>query len=149
MEQNPSWEANSFSTSQEIPHISWNPTVHHSIHKLPLPVPTLSQFNPVYNTPPNFLKIHFNITLLPTPKSYKCSLAFRSSHQNSVCISYVFHTCHESRPSHCFFYMNHLKQIWWGVQIMKLLTSFLDCLCCRSTKCSLKFRGLVKCFLTV
>ena len=28
MEQSPSWEANRFSDSQEIPHILWNPKIH-------------------------------------------------------------------------------------------------------------------------
>jgi hypothetical protein len=38
--------------------------VHHSIYNLPPPVPTLSQFNPFYNFPSSFLKIHSNIILL-------------------------------------------------------------------------------------
>jgi hypothetical protein len=33
MQQNPSWEANWFSASQEIPHISWNPKVHYRMHE--------------------------------------------------------------------------------------------------------------------
>jgi hypothetical protein len=61
-EHSPSWEANSFSASQEIPRILWNPEVHYRIHKSLPPVPTLSQLNPVH-TPYNSLKVHFNIIL--------------------------------------------------------------------------------------
>ena len=41
MVQSPSWEANWFAASQEIPRILWNPKVHYSIHKLPPPVAIL------------------------------------------------------------------------------------------------------------
>ena len=38
MEQSPSWEANWFAGSQEIPRILWNPKVHYRTHKRPPPV---------------------------------------------------------------------------------------------------------------
>ena len=66
MEQSPSWEANWFAASQEIPRILWNPKVPHRTHKWPPPVPILSQLHPVPTTPSKFLKIHLNINLPST-----------------------------------------------------------------------------------
>jgi hypothetical protein len=43
VEQTPSWEAYSSLTSQEIPHVLWNPTVHYRIHKSQWRVPILKQ----------------------------------------------------------------------------------------------------------
>ena len=48
MEQIPSWEADRFYASQEIPHILWKPKVHHRTSKFPPPVPVPSQINPVH-----------------------------------------------------------------------------------------------------
>jgi hypothetical protein len=50
MDQNPSWEANRFVASQEIPCILLNPKVHYRNHNCPLPVCILNQPNP-FHTP--------------------------------------------------------------------------------------------------
>ena len=52
MVQSPSWEANWFAASQEIPRISRNPKVHHRTHKHP-PGPALS--SPFTHIPPPWL----------------------------------------------------------------------------------------------
>ena len=48
MVQSPSWEANWFAASQEIPRISRNPNVHYRTHKRLPPVSILGQPNPVH-----------------------------------------------------------------------------------------------------
>jgi len=52
MQQSPSSKANSFSASQEIPRILWNPNVPYLIHKWPTPVRILSQLDPVHTPHP-------------------------------------------------------------------------------------------------
>jgi len=49
MVQSPSWEANWFAASQEIPRISRNPKVHYRTQKPPPPVPILSQPNQIHS----------------------------------------------------------------------------------------------------
>ena len=72
MVQSPSWEANWFAASQEIPHISRNPKVHYRTHKRPPPVPILGQPNPVHTPTSHLLEIHPNIIHPSTPRSPQC-----------------------------------------------------------------------------
>ena len=81
MEQSPSWEANRFSASQEIPRILWNPNVHYHIHNCPPPVPILSQLDPVHTPTSHFLKFHLYSNLPSTPGSPKWALYPRFTHQ--------------------------------------------------------------------
>ena len=69
MVQSPSWEANWFAASQEIPRISRNPKVHYRTHKRPPPVSILGQPNPAHIPTSHFLEIHPNIIHPSTPRS--------------------------------------------------------------------------------
>jgi hypothetical protein len=120
MEHSPSWEANRFSTGQDIPRFLWNPKTHCRIHMSTLPVPILSQLAPVQTPTAYFLKIHFNIILSLTPGYPKWSLSLRFPHQNPVYAPRLPHTRYMPRPSHCsrFYFPN---SIGWGVQIIQQL----------------------------
>ena len=63
MVQSPSWEANWFAASQEIPRILWNPKVHYRTHKRlpPVPVPILGQPNPVLSTLNDIINLKLDI----------------------------------------------------------------------------------------
>ena len=84
MVQSPSWEANWFAASQEIPRISWNPKVHYRTHKRPPPVSILGQLNPVHIPTSHLLEIHPNINHPSTPRSPKWSPSLRFSQQDPI-----------------------------------------------------------------
>ena len=100
MVQSPSWEANWFAVSQEIPRISWNPKVHYRTHKRPPTVPILGQPNPVHITTSHLLEIHPNIIHPSTPRSPQWSLSLRFPHQHPIRPPLLPHTRHMPCPPH-------------------------------------------------
>ena len=84
MVQSPSWEANWFAASQEIPRILWNPKVHYRTHKPPPPVPMLGQPNPVHIPTSHLLEIQPNIIHPSTPRSPQWSPSLRFPHHNPI-----------------------------------------------------------------
>jgi len=117
MVQSPSWEANWFADSQEIPRISRNPKVHYHTHKRPRPVSILGQPNPVHIPISHLLEIHPNIIHPSTPRSPQWSPSLRFPQQDPIHPPLLTHTRHMPSPSHSSrFYQPH--NIGWGVQII-------------------------------
>jgi len=94
MEQRPSWEADSHSTSQEFPRFLRNPKVHYRLHNSSPLVPILNQMQPVHIFPPYFPKIHSNIILPSMTRSSEWPLHFRFADQNFVRTSRLSHACY-------------------------------------------------------
>ena len=98
MVQSPSWEANWFATSQEIPRISRNPQVHYRTHKRPVSI--LGQPNPVHISTFHLLEFHPNIIHPSTPRSPQWSPSLRFPQQDLVHPPLLTHTRHMPNPSH-------------------------------------------------
>jgi len=84
MVQSPSWAANWFAVSQEIPRFLRNPKVHYRTHKRPPPVSILVQPNPVHIPTFHLLEIHPNIIHPSTPRSPQWFLTLRFPHQDPI-----------------------------------------------------------------
>jgi len=84
MVQSPSWEANWFAASQEIPRIPRNPNVHYCTHKRPPPVSILGQPNPVHIPTFHLLDIRPIIIHPYKPRSPQWSLSLRFRHQEPI-----------------------------------------------------------------
>jgi hypothetical protein len=117
MEQSSSWEVNQFADSQEIPRIVWDPkfiTAFTSACHLSLSWARLIQSIPPHPTSWR------SILILSSPGSPKWSLTLRFPHQNPVYASPLPHPRYMpclSRSSR----LDHPSNIWWAVQIIKLL----------------------------
>ena len=120
MVQSPSWAANWFAVSQEIPRISRNPKVHYRTHKCPPPVSILGQSNPVHIPTSHLLEIHPNIIHPSRPRSPQWSPSLRFPQQDPIHPPLLTHTRHMPTPSHSSrFY--HPHNIGWGIQLIYLL----------------------------
>ena len=117
MVQSPSWKADWFAASQEIPRISRNQKVRYRTHKRPPPVSILGQPNPVHIPTSHLLEIHPNIIHPSTPRPLQWSPSLRFPHQDPINPPLLTHTRHMPNPSHSSrFY--HPHNIGWGVQII-------------------------------
>ena len=77
MVQSPSWAANWFAASQEIPRISRNPNVHYRTHKRTPLVSVLGQPKPVHMPTSHLLEMHHNVIHPSTPRSPQWSPSLR------------------------------------------------------------------------
>ena len=126
MEQSPSWVANRFLASKEIPRILWNPEVLHRVYRSPPPLPILSQINLVQATPPPHSTSWSSILISSHIRLGLPSGLFPSGfpHKTPVFTSPIAHTCYVPRPSHSSRF-EHLTSIWWGDTTVSLNNVFI------------------------
>ena len=129
MVQSPSWAANWFAASQQIPHISRNPKVHYHTHKRPPPVSILGQPNPVHISIPHLLEIHPNIIHPSTPRSFQWSLSLRFPHQDPTHTPLLTHTRHMQRQHKCIFWWKDNCKLWFALNLQLFTKHF-----CRNSR---------------
>jgi hypothetical protein len=129
MEQNPSWETNRFSASQELPRIFWSPKVHYRIHKCPQPVPVLSQLNPIHAPHLTFwlsiLILSFHLRLVLPNGLFPSDFPTKTPY-TPLPFPYTCYTPLQSHSSR----LNHPNNIGWGVQIIEILIMYFPPLSC-------------------
>ena len=127
MVQIPSWEANCFAASQEIPRISQNPKVHYRTHKCPPPVSILGQPTPVYIPTSHLLEIHPNIIHPSTPRSPEWSPSLWFPHQDPIHPPLLTHTRHMPSPSHSSWTKSIIERLYGDTRgrIFNLQNRFL------------------------
>jgi len=120
MQLSPSWEADRFSASQEILRILWNPKAHYLIHNNPPTVPIPSQLDPVHSLTSHLRKIHLNI--IPHLCQGLPSGFLTSGFPTKNLYTSLLFRIRATFPAHLILlYFNHPNNIWWAVQIIKLL----------------------------
>jgi hypothetical protein len=129
------WKVNSHSPNQGIPRLLWNLKVYFSIHESPLLVYHLVQMHPVHTFTPCFPQNYYNTTFPSTPRSSKWSLPSNNLHD------FLKSTVHATCPpiSHSLIWSSN--NIWWIVQVMKLLIMQSSSVCIQifhSAPCSQK-----------
>ena len=120
-DQGLSCETRRSSANQEIPHIflkpeglllhSQRPTTYH----YPEPGQSISYFSI-----PLLEDIFLNVNFPSISRSSKKSLSLRFPQSKPVCTSPLTHSCYNYNPSHSSWF-DQPSNIWWGVQITKLL----------------------------
>jgi hypothetical protein len=86
----------------------------------PIACPCLNQNNPFYVLTSNFFEISSNIILPSNTCVFPAVCFLQVSPPKHYILPSSSHTCHMPSPSHSPLF-DHLNNILWGIQIMKLL----------------------------
>ena len=129
MVQSPSWEANCFTPSQEIPCISRNPKVHCRTHKRPPPVSILGQTNQVHIPTSHLLEIQPNILHPSTPRSPQWFSSLRFLHQQTIhpLSSPIRATCSAHLILLDFITRTILGEEYWTLKYIKFKLMHIKC----------------------